>query len=257
MGSNPTQGMDVCVCVYSVFVLICVEVGALRRADPSSEESYRLCAWLRNWRTGHGPTKGCRAINERMKCVHVYYYFTTLTTINTITTTRVILLLSFLYFPFPVLFFFPFCNYKSGLYLNKFIPHLYLLLNRYFSIIFNSVRFVYCIIFPSAKCPFIPGPLLRINSSLRSHNSQHFSSMCLAPPTLPPVTFLSQILPWALLFSRSKLSAVVSTLSFLVQPSMEFPLQYFCFISHKIQKKSFHIDEGELVNRSQMRAKKL
>jgi hypothetical protein len=24
VGSNPTQGMDVCVCVYSVFVLSCV-----------------------------------------------------------------------------------------------------------------------------------------------------------------------------------------------------------------------------------------
>jgi hypothetical protein len=31
VGSNPTQGMDVCiVCVYSVFVLFCVLVEALR-----------------------------------------------------------------------------------------------------------------------------------------------------------------------------------------------------------------------------------
>jgi hypothetical protein len=29
------------VCVYSAFVLFCVE--ALRRADPPSKESYRLC----------------------------------------------------------------------------------------------------------------------------------------------------------------------------------------------------------------------
>jgi hypothetical protein len=35
--------MDVCVCVYSVFVLSCVQVTALRRPDLSSEESYRLC----------------------------------------------------------------------------------------------------------------------------------------------------------------------------------------------------------------------
>jgi hypothetical protein len=34
--------MDVCVCVYSVFVLPCVSVAALRRADHSSKESYRL-----------------------------------------------------------------------------------------------------------------------------------------------------------------------------------------------------------------------
>jgi hypothetical protein len=31
------------VCVYSVFVLSCVQVAALRRADHSSKESYRLC----------------------------------------------------------------------------------------------------------------------------------------------------------------------------------------------------------------------
>jgi hypothetical protein len=31
---NPTQGMDACiVCVYSVFVLFCVQAEALRRAD--------------------------------------------------------------------------------------------------------------------------------------------------------------------------------------------------------------------------------
>jgi hypothetical protein len=42
VGSNPTQSMDVCVCVYSVFVLSCVGLAALRRADLSSNESYRL-----------------------------------------------------------------------------------------------------------------------------------------------------------------------------------------------------------------------
>jgi hypothetical protein len=35
--------MDICVCVYSVFVLPCVQVAALQRADPPSKESYRLC----------------------------------------------------------------------------------------------------------------------------------------------------------------------------------------------------------------------
>jgi hypothetical protein len=39
----PLKGMDVCVRVYSVFVLPCVFVAALRRADHSSAESYRLC----------------------------------------------------------------------------------------------------------------------------------------------------------------------------------------------------------------------
>jgi hypothetical protein len=43
VGSNPAQGMDVCiVCVYSVFVPICVMVETLRRADPPSKESYRM-----------------------------------------------------------------------------------------------------------------------------------------------------------------------------------------------------------------------
>jgi hypothetical protein len=31
------------VCVYSVFVLFCVQVAALRRADPPSKELYQLC----------------------------------------------------------------------------------------------------------------------------------------------------------------------------------------------------------------------
>jgi hypothetical protein len=39
MGSNTTQGMDVCVCIYSVLV----QVAALRPVDHSSKESYRLC----------------------------------------------------------------------------------------------------------------------------------------------------------------------------------------------------------------------
>jgi hypothetical protein len=49
VGSNPTHGMDVCiVCVYSVFVLFCVYLETLRRVDPPSKESYRLCIGSRN-----------------------------------------------------------------------------------------------------------------------------------------------------------------------------------------------------------------
>jgi hypothetical protein len=33
--------MDVCVCVYSVFVLSCVQVAAFRRADYETEEKAR------------------------------------------------------------------------------------------------------------------------------------------------------------------------------------------------------------------------
>jgi hypothetical protein len=51
------------VCVYSVFVLFCVQVAALWRADPPSKDFYRLCIWLRNWKSRQGPTKDCRAMD--------------------------------------------------------------------------------------------------------------------------------------------------------------------------------------------------
>jgi hypothetical protein len=41
VGSNPTEGMDVCVRLFCVCVVLC-KVAALRRADPSSKKSYRL-----------------------------------------------------------------------------------------------------------------------------------------------------------------------------------------------------------------------
>jgi hypothetical protein len=47
VGSNPTKGM-MSVCVYSVLVMSYVQVAALRRADPPSKESYRLCIGSRN-----------------------------------------------------------------------------------------------------------------------------------------------------------------------------------------------------------------
>jgi hypothetical protein len=42
------KGVDVWVCVYSVFVLSCLLVAALRGADPLSRETYRLCKRSRN-----------------------------------------------------------------------------------------------------------------------------------------------------------------------------------------------------------------
>jgi hypothetical protein len=42
------------VCVYSVCAVLCVRVAALRRADPPSKESYRLCMRLRNLNTHNG-----------------------------------------------------------------------------------------------------------------------------------------------------------------------------------------------------------
>jgi hypothetical protein len=42
VGSNPTQGMDDCVHLFCVCVVLCVG-SALRRVYHSSEQSYRLC----------------------------------------------------------------------------------------------------------------------------------------------------------------------------------------------------------------------
>jgi hypothetical protein len=64
VSSNPTQDMDVCVCVYSVFVFY-VQLAALRRADTPSKESYRLCK--NDYETeeeARAQQKGCRAIDE-------------------------------------------------------------------------------------------------------------------------------------------------------------------------------------------------
>jgi hypothetical protein len=55
-------------CLCAFILCLCVlyrSLQALRRADPSSKESYRLCIGLRNWKRGRGPTKGCRAKEKR------------------------------------------------------------------------------------------------------------------------------------------------------------------------------------------------
>jgi hypothetical protein len=49
--------------VYSVFVVSCVQISPLRRAEPQSKKFYRLCKRSRNWKSGQGPTKGCRDID--------------------------------------------------------------------------------------------------------------------------------------------------------------------------------------------------
>jgi hypothetical protein len=49
--SNPTGGMDVCVCLFFLCCPVC-RVGALWWADSQSKESYRLCTGLRNWKSG-------------------------------------------------------------------------------------------------------------------------------------------------------------------------------------------------------------
>jgi hypothetical protein len=64
VGSNPTEGMDVCVRVYSVFLLSCVYVAAFRRAD----HSYRLCKKVyETEEEARAQQRGCSAIDEWMK----------------------------------------------------------------------------------------------------------------------------------------------------------------------------------------------
>jgi hypothetical protein len=64
VGWNPSRGMNVCVSLFCVCAVLFVQVAALRRADPPSKESYRLCNRSRNWKRGQGPTKGYRVIDR-------------------------------------------------------------------------------------------------------------------------------------------------------------------------------------------------
>jgi hypothetical protein len=59
VSSSPVQGIDVCVRLFCICVVLCVGSG-LRQADHSFKESKRL----QNWRRGQGPTEGCRAVDE-------------------------------------------------------------------------------------------------------------------------------------------------------------------------------------------------
>jgi hypothetical protein len=58
--------MDVHVRLFCVCVGLCAGGAALRRADPPSKESYRLCIGLKNLKSSQGP-KGFRAIEKRIK----------------------------------------------------------------------------------------------------------------------------------------------------------------------------------------------
>jgi hypothetical protein len=54
VGSNPTQGMDICVRLFFLCAVLCVQVAALRRADPPSKQSHRMCKRSRNWKAAKG-----------------------------------------------------------------------------------------------------------------------------------------------------------------------------------------------------------
>jgi hypothetical protein len=42
VGSNPTRGMDVCLRLFCVCIVLC--------SDPPSKEFYQMCIGLRNWK---------------------------------------------------------------------------------------------------------------------------------------------------------------------------------------------------------------
>jgi hypothetical protein len=56
VGSNPTHGMDVCVCVYSLFVLSCVGSGLAM--DWSLVQGTLLCKKITRLKKRPGPNEG-------------------------------------------------------------------------------------------------------------------------------------------------------------------------------------------------------
>jgi hypothetical protein len=60
VGANPTQFMYVCVCVSYVFVF-CIQVEALRRADPPVQRVLPAADRIKKLKIGLGSTKGCRS----------------------------------------------------------------------------------------------------------------------------------------------------------------------------------------------------
>jgi hypothetical protein len=71
VGSNPTQGTDVCVRLFYVYVALCVGSGLAMGLSPI-KESYRLCRGLRNWKNGQGP-KGCKVIDRELYLFNYYH----------------------------------------------------------------------------------------------------------------------------------------------------------------------------------------
>jgi hypothetical protein len=62
VGSNPTRGMDVCVRLFCVCVLLCVGSGLVTGWSPV-QVVLAILYRLRNWKSGQGP-KGYRTIEK-------------------------------------------------------------------------------------------------------------------------------------------------------------------------------------------------
>jgi hypothetical protein len=63
------------VCVYYVFVLSCVYVAALWRADPPPKESYRLCMIKKLYEQRPRIFMDCSAHRDRDKYIRADQYF--------------------------------------------------------------------------------------------------------------------------------------------------------------------------------------
>jgi hypothetical protein len=66
-------GAWISVCVYPMIVLSCVQVAALRQADPRPRSPTNCSKQSRNWKSGRGPTKGCRAIDREIPSSITYF----------------------------------------------------------------------------------------------------------------------------------------------------------------------------------------
>jgi hypothetical protein len=63
VGSNPTQGMDVCVCLFSVCVVLCVGSGFVAGRSPVQGVLPTACR-IKKLKSGQGPTKDRRVIDR-------------------------------------------------------------------------------------------------------------------------------------------------------------------------------------------------
>jgi hypothetical protein len=66
VGSKPIRGMEVCVRFFCACVVRCVGSGLATAWALVEGVLLTVYIGLRNWKSGQGPTKGCRAIDERM-----------------------------------------------------------------------------------------------------------------------------------------------------------------------------------------------
>jgi hypothetical protein len=64
VGSNSTRGMDVCVRLFCVCVVLCIGSGLVTDWSPVQGVLPTVCIGSRNWKSGQGPTKGLYSHNN-------------------------------------------------------------------------------------------------------------------------------------------------------------------------------------------------